>query len=279
MVDAGIHTCLITGAAGNIARRLRQLMRGIYPKLLLTDRATPNDLASDENFIAADLGQLDQVERALTGVDAVVHLGAMSTESDWETILTANIQGTYNLFEAARRQKVKRVVFASSFHAIGFYPRTRRITVDNHVRPDSRYGVSKAFGEAVAAFYAHKFGLRIMCIRIGNIADGPADLRRLSGWCHPQDLVQLVRIGIEHPEVNYEIVWGISANERAWWDNEPAYRLGYRPIANAETMRDEALAGQATLPPDPIGDQLQGGPFASAEFAGDITRIRYAPLR
>jgi uronate dehydrogenase len=277
--DREVKTCLITGAAGDIGRRLRRLMKGLYPTIGLTDRAIPADLEPGEIFRAADLTDLAAVEDVLRGVDAVVHLGAVSAEGDWESILSANIVGTYNVFEAARRQGVARVVFASSFHTIGFYPRSRRIGTDALVRPDTRYGMSKACGEAMAALYAFKYGLRVLCIRIGNIADKPADLRRLSGWCQPEDLVQLIRIGLEHPDLHHEVVWGISANERAWWDNETAFRLGYRPVGNAETMRDHALAGQAKLPPDPIGDRLQGGPFASAEFVGDVGRIRLAPSR
>ncbi len=277
--DRKVKACLITGAAGDIGRRLRRLMKGLYPAFVLTDRVAPTDLEPGEDFRVADLADAAAVERTLQGIDAVVHLGAVSVEGDWESILSANIVGTYNLFEAARRQGVARVVFASSFHTIGFYPRSRRIGTDALVRPDTRYGMSKACGEAMAALYAFKYGMRVLCIRIGNIADKPADLRRLSGWCQPEDLVQLIRIGLEHPDLRHEVVWGISANERAWWDNEAAFRLGYRPLGNAETMRDHALAGQAALPPDPIGDQFQGGPYASAEFVGDIGRIRLAPSR
>ncbi|GAB4177766.1 MAG: NAD(P)-dependent oxidoreductase [Thalassobaculales bacterium] len=273
MEERPIATCLITGAAGGIGQRLRRLMRGLYPRLILTDIAPPADLAPDETFIAADLGDPAQVEAMLAGVDAVVHLGARSVEDNWPVILKANIEGSYNLFEGARRQGVRRVVFASSFHVVGMYPRHRRLGTGDLLRPDSRYGVSKAFGEALAAFYADKFGLRVLCIRIGNIADAPADLRRLSGWCHEQDLLQLIRIGIEHPGLRYEVVWGISANARAWWDNAAAFRLGYRPAHDAETLREAAMAGQALLPPDPIGDRLQGGPFASAEFVGDPERL------
>ena len=123
-----------------------------------------------------------EVERAVAGVDGIVHLGGFSVEGPWDTILQANIVGCYNLFEAARRHGVERVVFASSNHVVGFYPRQRRIGVDDAVRPDSRYGVSKAFGEALAALYAYKHGLRVTCIRIGNFGDAPVDQRRLSIW-------------------------------------------------------------------------------------------------
>jgi uronate dehydrogenase len=177
------------------------------------------------------------------------------------------------VFEAARRHGVRRVVFASSNHAVGFYPRHRRIGTDVTVRPDSRYGVSKAFGEALAALYADKYGLRVLCLRIGNVTDRPADRRRLSIWLKPEDLVQLVRIGLEHPELRFEIFYGASFNERAWWDNARAYAYGYRPGGRAEDFRDAAFAAQAALPPDPVGDFFQGGPFCSAEFSGDASAV------
>jgi uronate dehydrogenase len=153
---------------------------------------------------------------------------------------------------------------------MGFYLRRRRVGTAALVRPDSRYGVSKAFGEAMAALYADKHGLRVLCIRIGNVDDRPVDKRRLAIWLHPEDLAQLVRIGLEHPALHYEVVYGASDNERSWWDNEAAFRLGYRPRWRAEDYRDEALAAERERPPDPVGEIMQGGPFASAEFSGDI---------
>src|SRR5262245_55620952 len=260
---------LLTGAAGGIGRRLRTLLKPVYPELRSSDIRPPPDLMPDESFIAADLVRLEEVERAVAGVEAIIHLGGHSGEGSWETILNANIVGCYNLFEAARRAGVKRVVFASSNHAVGFYRRDQRIGVDATVRPDSRYGVSKAFGEALGALYAEKHGLGVLCLRIGNVADQPADLRRLSIWLKPEDLVQLVRIGLEHPDLRFEIFYGMSFNERAWWDNSKAYAFGYRPTGRAEDFRDAALAAQAKLAPDPIGDFFQGGPFCSDEFSGD----------
>ena len=134
------------------------------------------------------------------------------------------------------------------------------------MRPDSRYGVSKAFGEAIGALYAYKHGLRVTCIRIGNFADAPVDLRRLAIWISPEDLVQLIRIGLDHPDLRHEIFFGASHNERSWWDNEAAYRYGYRPTGHAEKFVAAALAAQKKLAADPIGDWYQGGPFCSDEF-------------
>jgi uronate dehydrogenase len=267
-----MQTVLVTGAAGGIGTRLRSLLKGVYPDLRLSDVKPPADLAPDERFVQADLADMAQVERAVAGADGIVHLGGFSIEGPWDTILQANIIGCYNLFEAARRHGVERVVFASSNHAVGFYPRQRRIGVDAPVRPDSRYGVSKAFGEALAALYAFKHGLRVTSIRIGNFGDAPADRRRLSIWISPPDLVQLIRIGLEHPDVRHEIFFGASDNVRGWWDNSAAFRLGYRPQGRAEDHSAQALAADAKLPPDPVGDWYQGGPFCSDEFDSGIER-------
>lgn len=264
-----IQRVLITGAAGGIGRRLRVLLRGVYRELLLSDRVPLADLGYGERFIAADLGDLAAVERAVAGVDGIIHLGGMSVESDWQTILEANIIGTYHLFEAARRHGVRRVVFASSNHAMGFYRRRRRVGTAALARPDTRYGVSKVFGEALGALYADKHGLGVLCIRIGNVDDRPVDQRRLSIWIHPEDLAQLVRIGIDHPDLRYEVVYGASDNARGWWDNAAAFRLGYRPRHRAEDHAAQALAVQASLPADFVGDRFQGGGFCAIEFTGD----------
>ena len=270
-----MQTVLITGAAGGVGSRLRRLLKGVYPRICLSDIRTPKDLAAGEEFVAADLSDLSAVEKIVDGVQGIVHLGGFSVEGPWETILNANVVGCYNLFEAARRKKVERVVFASSNHAVGFYPRQRRIGVGEPVRPDTRYGVSKAFGEAIGALYAFKHGLRVTCIRIGNVDDAPADRRRLSIWLKPEDLVQLIRIGLEHPEVRHEIFYGVSDNDRGFWDNSAAFRYGYRPEGRSEDHRDAALAAQTKLPSDPVGDWYAGGPFCSDEFDNGIERAPY----
>jgi uronate dehydrogenase len=264
-----MKSVLITGAAGGIGTRLRRLLKGVYPHLRLSDLKTPADLAAEDEFLAADLADLAAVEKIVDGVDGIIHLGGHSVEGPWETILSANIVGCHNLFEAARRRHVQRIVFASSNHAVGFYPRARRIGVDHHVRPDSRYGVSKAFGEALGALYAFKHGLRVTCIRIGNFGDVPIDRRRLSIWIKPEDLAQLVRIGLEHPDIRYEIFFGASDNVRGWWDNAAAFRYGYRPQGRSEEFRESALAADAKLPPDRIADWYEGGPYCSDEYDGD----------
>jgi uronate dehydrogenase len=267
---------LMTGAAGGIGTRLRNLLPPFYPDLVLSDLATPPDLRPDETFKQADLADLAAVESICDGVDGILHFGGFSVEGPWDTILQANIIGTYNLFEAARRQGVRRVVFASSNHAVGFYPRHSKIPPGVTARPDSRYGVSKVFGEAIGALYADKHGLSVTCLRIGNFGDKPLDRRRLAIWLKPEDLVQLCQIGLTHPEIQFEVLYGASYNERGWWDNSRAYALGYRPGGKAEDFQEHAMVEQAKMQPDPVGDFYQGGGFCSNEFGGDMSRV-WAP--
>jgi uronate dehydrogenase len=264
---------LMTGASGGIGTSLRKLLPPIYPDLLLSDIKTPADLTPHEKFKAADLSDLAQVEAICEGVDGILHFGGYSVEGPWDTILPSNIIGCYNLFEAARRKGVKRVVFASSNHAVGFYPRYHRIGSNVTPRPDGYYGVSKAFGEATGALYADKHGIKVTCLRIGNFGDKPLDHRRLSIWLKPEDMVQLCRIGLEHPDIHFEILYGISNNERSWWDNHRAYDLGYRPTGRAEDFVAHAMAEQAKLPRDEVADFYQGGAFCSMGYSGDKSRI------
>ncbi len=260
---------IVTGAAGDIGTRLRKILKGAYPEIVWSDVRMPAGLAADETFIPADLADYAQVEKLVAGANGVVHFGGFSVEGPWEIIHRSNIVGCYNMFEAAYRAGVERVVFASSNHAVGFYPRSARIGTAVTVRPDSRYGVSKAFGEALGALYADKHGMRVTCLRIGNVADAPVDERRLSIWLKPEDLAQLVRIGLDHPDIRFEVFYGASDNQAGWWDNSNARRFGYRPQGRAEDFRHEALAAQQKLPPDPIGARYQGGPFCSAEYDAD----------
>ena len=263
---------LITGAGGGIGRSLRESLRGVYPVLRLSDRIAIAPAREGEEVDLTELADKEAVRRMVRGVDAIVHLGGISGENTWESILESNIVRIHNLFESAREEGVKRIVFATSNHAVGFYPRSRR--VDHRVlpRPDSRYGLSKAFGEALASLYCDKHGIGVFLIRIGNFGVRPIDKRRLSIWVSPRDLTQLVRIGIEHSEVRFEIVYGVSANRRSWYDNANAFRLGYRPQDDSEPYAERVLAAEAGAPEDAIAEYYQGGTFCSAEYTAKAGR-------
>jgi uronate dehydrogenase len=166
------------------------------------------------------------------------------------------------------------VIFASSNHAVGFYPRSEVIPNDVTVLPDSRYGVSKAFGEALGAMYALKHGMKVTSLRIGNVGERPLDVRRLAIMLHPEDLVQLIQIGLEHPDIVCEVLYGASGNTRSWWDNGRAFALGYRPKHDAEGFKAEAEEATAKAPADPIADHYQGGTFCAAEHTAPFDRLK-----
>jgi uronate dehydrogenase len=264
---------LITGAAGQIGVALRQGLRGSYPLIRLLDVAPLGASEAGEEVVSADIRDIAAIESAMTGIDCVVHLAGASVESEWEKVLPLNIEGCYNVFEAARRQGVKRVIFASSNHAVGFHRRERFI--DNSVvpRPDTRYGVSKVFGEAVGRLYADKYGLSVACLRIGTFRnpDRPAEARQLLTWISHRDMVQLVRRCIDTPDYHYVTVYGVSNNLRSRWDNTNAKFLGYRPQDDSEVFAAEILATGAKE--DEIAAQFHGGFYCPMEFAGDTSRI------
>ena len=271
-----MKTVLITGAAGDVGTHLRRELAGRY-NLRLSDLRPVAKLGKGETFVKGDVGSMKDMLKTTRGVDAIVHLGAYSVEADWDTILRANIDGTYNVFEAAHRNGVKRILFATSNHAMGFYRRDQTIDHRVYPKPDSRYGVSKVFGEALGSLYSDKYGLEVFNMRIGNVNPRPVDKRRLSIWISPRDLAQLVTIGIEHPDIRFEIVYGVSGNQRSWYDNSNARRLGYQPRDNSEDWAQEILRNEK--PGDPRVEPYQGGTFVLAELGGDPSRPLPKPVR
>ena len=263
---------LITGAAGDVGGHLRRELAGRYA-LRLSDIRPVARVSSAEEFIRGDCAKLPDMLRATKGVDAVVHLGGFSVVGDWNTILRAYIFGTYNVFVGARRNGVRRMVFATSNHAVGFYDRDETIDHRVYPRPDSRYGVSKVFGEALGSLYADKYGMEVVCMRIGNVNPKPMDKRRLTMWLSPRDLGQLLSMALDRPGIRFEIVYGVSGNRRSWYDNANAERLGYRPQDDSEPYAREVL-GNEKPGADPRTEKYQGGTFVLAEDGGDPTRAK-----
>ena len=266
-----MKTILITGAAGDVGSHLRRELAGKYA-LRLSDIRPVKKLAPGETSVRGDIARLTDMLRVTKGVDAIVHLGGFAVEGPWDAILRANIVGFYNMFEAARRNGVKRLLFATSNHATGFYRRDQTIDHRVYPKPDSRYGVSKVFGEQLGSLYADKYGMEVFCIRIGNVNPAPVDKRRLSLWLSPRDLAQLVQIGIEHPDIRFEIVYGVSGNKRSWYDNSNAQRLGYKPQDDSEPYAADVLAKEKPGA-DPRSEMYQGGNFVLAEIGGDPSRV------
>lgn len=264
-----IQRLLLTGAAGQLGRGLRERLRGICPILRLSDIAEMPPAQAGEEVLRCDLADAEAVRALLHEVDAVVHLGGQAVEAPWETILRCNIHGAINLWEAARLAGTKRILFASSNHAIGFYHRADRIHHVVPARPDTRYGLSKVFGEELAKLYAFKYGISALCMRIGSCFPKPTTQRMLSSWLSLADLERLVRVGLK-ADYLFEVVYGSSNNPQSWWDNSNAERLGYRPQDTAEDFRE---AVEQLGESDPRAAPFQGGPFAADEFVGPAERV------
>lgn len=263
---------LITGAAGTIGTALRAGFAGVYRPLRLSDIRPIAGVTPDEEAVPADLTDLASLEALMEGVDCIVHLGGVPREGPWEAILENNIRGTYNVFEAARAAGVKRIVFASSNHVIGFYRAAGTVGIEEPARPDSRYGVSKAFGEALGRLYADKHGLSVACLRIGSFRPRPEHPRQLATWVSPRDLTQLVRRCIDHPDFHYLVLYGVSNNTRSRWLNPHASAIGYAPQDNAEDYASALAPAPSEDASDPAA-RFHGGEFCALEFGGDVAAI------
>jgi uronate dehydrogenase len=228
-----VKNVLVTGAAGSVGTCLTGGLPEYGHTLRLLDR-TPIDNPQHE-VICGDISDPTVLERAMEGITAVVHLaGIPSTSASFEELLVANIEGTYRVFEAARQAGVERVVYASSNHAVGFVPRQELAPADVPIAPDSHYGVSKAYGEALGRYYSDRYGMRVAVLRIGTFEERPPNPRALSTWISPGDMVRLVHACLTAPGLTYAPVWGVSANTRNWWDLAPGRALGYEPRDDAE---------------------------------------------
>jgi uronate dehydrogenase len=257
----GLGRLLLTGAAGGLGRVLRPRLRARSSLLRVSDVAAMDPAVEGEEAVVARLEDRAAVLDLLKGIDAVVHLGGVSTEQHFDQIVQANIIGVYNLYEAARKHGVKRIVFASSNHVTGFYRQDEVIDATMPVRPDGHYGISKAYGENLSRFYFDRYGIETACLRIGSSFPEPKDRRMLATWLSYDDLERLVVACLTAPVVGHSIVYGMSDNTTTWWDNTPARHLGYRPQDSSEPFRAAKEAAQPTLDPtDPVV-VYQGGGF------------------
>jgi uronate dehydrogenase len=251
-------TVLLTGSQGSIGRSLARSLPELGWQLRHFDRR-PADRPSDEpagGLVVGELTDPDALDRAMAGVEAVVHLAGQPTEAAWPVIRESNIEGCYQLFEAARRAGVRRVVFASSNHAVGFTPRpdTGQLPADTPPRPDTLYGVSKVFGEALGRYYHDRYGLAVACLRIGTFAERPPDRRAQATWLAPDDCARLVDVCLRSPELGYALIWGISANRDRWWSLAAGTELGYQP-------RQDASHYPVPDQPDGVPLDMVGGSF------------------
>ncbi|MFE4830015.1 NAD-dependent epimerase/dehydratase family protein [Streptomyces sp. NPDC056672] len=258
------RTVLLTGAAGGLGTLMRGLLPAYGYELRLFD-VNPVDGAPDA--VTADLADTDALREAVRDVDAIIHLAGISLESSFDKILRANVEGTYNLYEAARAEGVRRTVFASSNHAVGFTPRPQGddplIPVDTPRRPDTFYGLSKCFGEDLAQLYWDLHGLETVSVRIGSCFLEPSTVRMLSVWLSPGDCARLFHAALTAEEVGHTVVYGSSANTRLWWDLTSARALGYEPQDDSEQFAEKLIEAQGPLDPANRDHAYLGGGFVT----------------
>jgi uronate dehydrogenase len=253
IMSVELGTVVLTGAAGQVGRAVRAGLRGVAARVVLADLVEIGSPGPGERSVVLDVRDQEAVVAALAGADAVVHLGGIPDEAPLPDLLESNVLGTHHVLEAARVHGLRRVVLASSNRLTGFYPTSRAVSASDVPRPDGLYGVSKVAMEALARLYADKFGVSVVCLRIGSFETTPTDPRHLSTWLSPRDCVGFVNAALTAPDVHFEAAYAVSANTRAFWTLNPA--LGYTPVDNAETF---GITGEFT--------GVQGGTYAEKEY-------------
>ncbi|GGN60764.1 TDP-glucose-4,6-dehydratase [Streptomyces albiflavescens] len=258
-----LGTVAVTGAAGNIGGLVREALRGEAARLILLDRVPLRPEAENEDLHTVDLRDAAAVEAALAGADSVLHLGGVPDEAPLPDLLEVNVLGTHHVLEAARRTGIERVVLAGSNRVTGFYPAAHLTGPQEPARPDGLYGVSKAAVEALGRLYSDKFGLSVICLRIGSFEHVPTEPRHLATWLSPRDTVGYIRAALTAPRsTRFATAYAVSANTRRFWElPEPAV-LDYAPVDDAELHAGD-IPG-ADLPADP--DAPQAGVYALPEF-------------
>jgi uronate dehydrogenase len=257
---------VLTGAAGRLGSYLREHLTKMCDELVSTDLLDDiGKLYPGERYQKADLASLAEMSAVIEGADMVIHFGAIPDERPFETLLGPNFIGAYNVWEAAYQHKVRRVVYASSIHAVGMHKKQDFIGTDAPHRPDTFYGLAKCFAEDLASLYWDKRGLEAVCMRIASAAQ-VNNTRALGSWLSYDDLIHLVTRAIDTPTTGFSIVYGVSNNDRAPVDNRLASYLGYRPKDNAEQFAAQVLAEASPADPTDAGQMYHGGPFASVEL-------------
>jgi len=259
---ARLNRLLLTGAAGGLGRVLRSGAAEHADVMRLNDREDLGAAGKGEEVIQGDMADADFMLELTRDVDMVVHMGGQSTEGTWESVLNSNIIGLYNLFEGARKNGVKRVIWASSVHAVGYHPTTTTLDTNVPTRPDTNYGVSKAFGENLAQYYWDKYGLESVSIRIYSCFPEPLNYRMLSTWMSYPDFTHLIERCILTAHVGHTIIYGISNNSTAFVSNAAVGHMGYQPKDNGEDFRAMIEARDGVPGPQENMVTVHGGQFA-----------------
>ncbi|MDP4023365.1 NAD(P)-dependent oxidoreductase [Methylobacterium sp. NEAU 140] len=261
---------LLTGASGALGRILARALAARGWSLWLTDRAPfPDPVPAGARFTRADLEDGPMILRLAEGCGTIVHLGGVSVEQPFETVIGPNLRGLYHVYEAARREGA-RVVFASSNHAVGFRERAEVLDDDCALAPDGFYGLSKAYGELMGRLYRDKHGVESVVLRIGSCFPEPTDARMLATWLSAEDLVRLIARATLASDLGPEgrtVIWATSNNSRmTWWRRDGRDVIGWAPQDSADPFIPH-LEDRTT--DDRIVERYQGGAFTAIDYSRD----------
>ncbi|MGV0813442.1 NAD(P)-dependent oxidoreductase [Mycolicibacterium boenickei] len=260
---------VLTGSAGEIGSMLRQKLRRSGRKLVLVDVAEqpPIEVDEDAEIVAASVSDVEAMVKACAGADAIVHLASLLDGASWQQYVDVNVNGTYGILEAARRNGINRVVYASSHHAVGFNPRSDTEVPDYMFpRPDSYYGVAKVASEALGSLYRDRHGIDFIAIRIASYRPQPDDRRSLSNWLSPDDTVRAIEASLSVPSPGFRVIWGVSANTRRWMSLDEARSIGFEPRDDAEKWAPAVIASTSPEDPGAQWDHMLGGRFTATDF-------------
>lgn len=262
------QTWVLLGAGGDVGRSLRPELAARVGRLRLVDVTALEPAHPNEEAVIGDVRDQHALDVALRHANGVVHLGGLADEDDFHDLAEINIVGTYHVFEAARRAGARRVVYASSNRATGFYSTDTLLDASMPPRPDGLYGVSKVAGEALGRLYADKFGLEVAALRIGSFEPTPQDQRQLSTWLSPADCLAAFLAAMTAPELSYAVFYAVSRNTRRWWDLADGQALGFDPSDDAEDHAPRSSPSATKT----SGSVPQGGPYTTPAYTLDRQR-------
>lgn len=272
MTAPRLDTVLLTGAAGRLGTELRRGLAPLVGCLRLSDRTAITDPQPNEQVVICDLADEAAILDLTKGVDAIVHFGGAPLERPWEEILNDSIRGSYNIYEGARKNRVPRVVFASSVHAIGYHRLSDRIDAAAPHRPDGLYGLAKCFVEDLGRLYWDKFGIETAALRIFSSFPEPADRRMLWSWLSYDDCIRLVIAALTAPEIGFTVAFGLSDNAQKPVDNHLAAHLGFQPQGSTERFRAGLDARLPAADPNAPAVQCLGGWFVDLGHPDDAAQ-------
>jgi len=259
-------TVVVTGSSGSVGQALLETFPSLGWRVVGVDLVDPPvPLDEPHQSVRADAFSPDVLDELLPGVSGLVALAAEPNEAPLSVILESHLIGLQRTLDAAVRHGVRRIVWASSNHAVGFTPRSSMVGADTRPRPDTYYGVGKAAAEALCSLYCDKFGLDIVALRIGSLHPEPSSRRHLSTWLSHADLTGIVDAALRTPLTGFHVVYAISGNAQAWWDLAPTRELGWIPVDNAEDWAHAIAATTPELASDDPDFAFLGGGFAGPE--------------